>query len=409
MMLHPDLGYFDEGADLTDATLYESASRPFGEASVLPPLAFRSKIFSDLEDEKIWSRSWVAVGTQQEIPNAGDLLPFTIGNHGIHVQRNDDGSLTGRFNKAQHGGCRAVPLQCQTGSKTKCSFTSCGFSRDRDGIPAGELGDNTPAMHQYLGLVPERLLPVKVETWGPFIFANLDPASHPLMEELDDLPDRVGAYVEQARSLGAKAWLERPSNWKLAGRAFGGSGGSEPAAHAKGGGRAASMAGRAHAYTLEVVALGDARLGHACGGTLLPLPGLSSVQASRGALCWVFPNLLIAALPTHLVSVILQPLSMAESLQRFCLFTANDAGTVADGEIAQLREAWLDTLRRNAARAESLQELADGWGTPRQPETTDRDLPREDDPTSYVFQSYIIGKILEEHETYRNAPLYGRA
>ncbi len=175
MVYHPDLGYFDEGVDLTDADLYKSANQPFGQATILPPppFTYQSKVFSDLEDEKLWTRSWVTIGTTHQLQNPGDLLPFTVGHHGIHVQRNKDGSLTGRFNKAQHGGCRAVPSQCQTGKKTKCSFTSCGYSLDRNVLRVEEIGENTPTMHQYLGLIPERLLPIKVDTWGRLFLSIL--------------------------------------------------------------------------------------------------------------------------------------------------------------------------------------------------------------------------------------------
>ena len=150
MSTHPALGYFDDGSDLAAPAFYDAVRRPFGESSLLPPVAYRSKVFADLEDEKLWTRTWVCIGSAQQIPNAGDLLPYTIGNHGIHVQRAADGSLTGRFNKAQHGGCRFVPAQCQTGKKTKCSYTSCGYSRDRDVVLAAELEDAHRLSNQYL-------------------------------------------------------------------------------------------------------------------------------------------------------------------------------------------------------------------------------------------------------------------
>ena len=56
MSKHPELGYFDEDVDLTEPKLYAAATKPFGRAQVLPPTAFHSKIFADLEDEKVWTR-----------------------------------------------------------------------------------------------------------------------------------------------------------------------------------------------------------------------------------------------------------------------------------------------------------------------------------------------------------------
>ena len=79
--------------------------------------AFRSLRMARREDETIWTRDWVCVGTTHELAGVGDLLPFTAGDHAIHIQRMADDSFTGRFNKAQHGGCRVVPVQCQQGRR----------------------------------------------------------------------------------------------------------------------------------------------------------------------------------------------------------------------------------------------------------------------------------------------------
>ena len=67
MATHPELGFFDEGLDLTDQSIYAAARRPFGHAAILPPVAYRSKIFADLENEKIWTRAWICIGSAGQI------------------------------------------------------------------------------------------------------------------------------------------------------------------------------------------------------------------------------------------------------------------------------------------------------------------------------------------------------
>lgn len=394
-MRHPDLGFFDEQADLTDAALYATAARPFGDASVLPPVAYRSKAFSELEDEKIWTRSWVAVGLQQQIPNPGDILPFTVGYHGIHVQRGADGGLTGRFNKAQHGGCRAVPLQCQTGRRTKCSFTSCGYSRDRDVIAADELGENTPAMHQYLGLVPEKLLPVRVETWGAFIFVNLDPEAAALADELVDMPGDISGYFKKPLAMAAGQWFERAANWKLMGRAF---------ADACLAPRASPSIPGAGPFFSASTEAGE--LDFTFDAVLPMLREPSDAASANGTICWLFPNLLLALFPTHVVSVILQPLSMGECLQRFTLLTGAPATAQAAKSVSRLRDAWSSCLAHSASEAERAQELAERWGTAHNPESMNKDLPIETSMFGYHFQRYLIQKMSTEHQHYWNAPLY---
>ena len=193
-----------------------NAADPPGFEAVLPPVAFLSRTFQDAEDAAIWTRAWSGVGFADDVPNAGDILPFTVGHHGIHVERCPDRSVVGRFNKAQHGGCRAVPLQCQTGTKTKCSFTACGYSRDRRPIGADD-PDRDKVLDQYLGLRPERLLPVAVSLWGPLVSACLDPTS----------PRR--AWPEWSAVAGDRAlredelatqWMEWDANWKHVVAAF---------------------------------------------------------------------------------------------------------------------------------------------------------------------------------------------
>lgn len=215
MLAHPDLGFIEGDTDFLRDGIFDACRAPFGVASELPGRAYTSSVFQDLENEKVWTRDWVCIGTAAQIANPGDLLPYTVGQHAIHAQRSVSGSLVGRFNKAQHGGCRSIPAQCRTGKKTKCSYTSCGFSKDHDVIAGDLLAEMTPQAGQYLGVNPERLMPVSIRVSGAFLFANVDPTlgrdiSPPLVEAaLDGNAMRVGGQ-----------WLERRANWKLAGAAL---------------------------------------------------------------------------------------------------------------------------------------------------------------------------------------------
>lgn len=226
MNWQPMLGFHDGSHDLSDPALYESTNR---DGMTLPAFAYRSKAFADLEDEKVWTRAWSCIGYADRIPNPGDLYPFTVGQHGVHVQRQPDGSLKAHFNFAQHGGCRFVPRQCQTGKKTACFYTSCGHSRDRDVIAANADGSDTPEMYMYVGVNPLKLIPVHLTTVGPLMFVNLDFDCAPLAAQWGDTAprrpsDRLAAHATLA-ALESNATAHRlrnetelPCNWKLAGK-----------------------------------------------------------------------------------------------------------------------------------------------------------------------------------------------
>jgi len=268
MLMHPDMGFVDDGVDLASPALYDDCRAPLGQATSAPRVAYLSSVFQLLENEKVWTRDWICVGTTAEITNPGDLLPYTIGEHGLHVQRMRSGEIVGRFNKAQHGGCRVIPAQCKTGKKTKCSFTSCGYSRDRDVIKASQAEDVLPLMGQYLGMVPERLIPAKTQVMGPFIFVNVDPT---LDEDCPLLP------VEWSES-----WVRRFGFWR------------EPRANWKIGGKALIEAARARR------AAGDA-----------------AMEVSSH---WHFPNLVTIRFAQGAIAVILQPTAMNQAFWRVSYF-----------------------------------------------------------------------------------------
>ena len=372
MTTRPDLDYVDEGVDLQDPALYKPSRGRFGKARMLTPIAFRSKVFADLEDEKIWTRSWVCIGSQREIPDVGDLLPYTVGNHGLHVQRVADG-LVGRFNLAQHGGCRFVPTQCQTGSKTKCSFTACGYSRDRGVIAADELGDNTPAMRQYLGFRPERLLPVRVESAGPLLFVNLDPETRPLAERLGDTAGILALDDAATWEHEESVRVEYAGNWKLLGRALLGCLAPE-ARPAKGARDAAAIVLKAD----------------------------PDVLGAPATVTWLFPNLILLKTRDHAVSIVLQPTALEETLARIRLSAALP---IEPGQVEALR-----TVVDEAGRAATaLQEELARFGTPSKPETSLDALPLEKDPVAHLLQTYVIARVLERHQVHCSGALYAAA
>ncbi len=345
MSHRPDLGYHDEGRDLADAAFYAEA---IGDAPrVLPPAAFRSLPFTLLEDEAVWTRDWICVGAHEAIPQTGDLLPFTIGTHGVHVQRTE-GGLAARFNKAQHGGCRMVPLQCQTGAKTKCSFTSCGYSRDRPAIPARDLGEGAPEMHQYLGLRPERLLTAHVRSWGPLIFVNLDVAPASSETSLATLNQLGGFFGNHKSARSEEIWLEHPANWKLAGQHLAG---GEP------------LFDDGDRWLLGVTTLADGR---------------------EARTAWLFPNLVLLATADETCVVVLQPTAIGQTLCRVSVY-GEDAATSA--------AFWRAEIDRRAGAAAQEHLALSRWGTQFRPETIGAASPRQSEPHGVWMQRALAERV----------------
>jgi hypothetical protein len=343
MLAHPDLGFVEDGVDFLQHATYAACGARFGVAARLPRRTYTSAVFQELENEKVWTRDWVCIGTVPEIANPGDLLPYTVGQHAIHVQRLSTGGLIGRFNKAQHGGCRSIPVQCRTGRKTKCSYTSCGYSRDRDVIAGDLLNEMTPQAGQYLGVYPERLLPVNIRTVGPFIFANIDPTlgrniCAPAVEsEVDPRAARIDGE-----------WQEHRANWKLAG-----------------------------------AALVDTARSHASGG------GASNYVSAE----WHFPNLVLIRTRSATLAIVLQPTAFDQALWRLSFFREHRS---SDASYGSGHARLVKLLGPAAAKALSDQAEAD-FPTP-------GDFT-EQSRSAWKFNQELLELIDTHHVAYWNAPL----
>lgn len=396
MTLQPALGYFDLGHDLTDRAFYDSALAPLGHATTLPGLAYRSKAFAELENEKIWTRSWVCMGHHDRIPAPGDILPFTVGNHGVHLYRDADLAVSGRFNFAQHGGCRFVPRQCQTGKKTSCSFTSCGYSRDRDVMLAEPGGIETPEMYMYLGNNPDKLIPVGTATLGTLAFVNLD---------LDrvDLEQQVGAFAAPLRhylSAGTHriGRFQRTGafNWKL----FPRSALASAPGHAA---QAAPTTGVFWGLSLDP----DGNRPRPLALTRGALPAFGPDVGSH--VVWLHPNLLLQLRPESMTTVVVQPIGLTETLLHVDVFRVGDAHATGTGNEPEraMQSAGTD-IDEWAAMAEQAQRDIAGNDNP-SPFLPQRDSidpgPVEPNALYLDWQRHLVEQVLTRHE-YVSRPLY---
>ena len=340
-LMHPELGYFDEGLNLTASTTYDQSDRLFGVAQTLHPVVYRSKIFLELESEHIWTRDWIAIGLTSEIKNSGDLLPFTVGFHGIHVQRLPDASLQARFNRHQHGGCRFVPLQCRTGKQTKCTIASCNYTRDARAMMASKEGENSDEMYKFLGLVPEKLRAVAYTTVGPVIFVNVDPQCQPLSDRLE-IDKLLSAGCRETDNINIKfEWQDHSCNWKLFGKEF------------------------------------------------MKEAGWDKPPA------WRYPNLLIGEIDGMNVIAILQSTGPGNTLVR-CFVS---------GASSEDLEAALEKLQIIGRAACKAQVQLSNWNTSSRPETIDATLPVETDKAAFDVHQYLIARVTKTHEQFWNAPI----
>ena len=164
-----------------------------------------------LEQERIFRGSWQYVAHTGELPEPGSFVASRAGHVPIVVVRDRDGALRGHVNVCRHRG----HLLCEGAGRREtlqCPYHAWTYGLDGLLRTAPRAEDEPGFDRSALGLVP-----VQVDTWGPFVFANPDPAAPRLADHLGELPALVaeGGVDVDALDFHMRATGEYDANWKV--------------------------------------------------------------------------------------------------------------------------------------------------------------------------------------------------
>lgn len=179
----------------------------------VPVTQFTTKAFHDLEMEKLWPRVWLMACREEEIPKKGDYLIYEIGTYSIILVRTSDG-IKAHHNACLHRGRRLVDRDGCVGQFT-CPFH--GFTWNLDGSLK-----HIPSRWDFPDIEDEKFcLPgCKVETWGGYVFINMDEEAEPLKDYLGVLPEHFEIWNMEQTYIQAHVAKIMSCNWKVAQGAF---------------------------------------------------------------------------------------------------------------------------------------------------------------------------------------------
>lgn len=183
---------------------------------VLAPERYTSRNFMQREWDAIWSRTWTCAGLTSDLTRPGDWIRYDLGVESIVVVRGRDEQLRAFFNVCRHRGRQLVADECGRAASFVCSFHGWIYGLDGGNLRVTdrELFDER-ALAGDLGLVP-----VRCETWGPFVFVALDVSAPPLAEHLAPMPELLSAYALESLQLVKDVEVSLECNWKVASEAF---------------------------------------------------------------------------------------------------------------------------------------------------------------------------------------------
>ncbi len=185
------------------------------EDGLVPKERYVSADFLDLEMERLWSRVWQVACREEEIPETGDYLEYTVGDQSVLVVRLSASEIRAYFNSCLHRGTRLASGRGNfADGSIRCRYHAWRY--DLDGSLT-EIVDR----HEFPSIPAGLSLgELRAERWGGFVFVNMDPDAEPLLEFLDPLAKLLAPYhLEQMRFRTYRTTV-LPANWKVVVDAF---------------------------------------------------------------------------------------------------------------------------------------------------------------------------------------------
>ncbi|MCX2980181.1 aromatic ring-hydroxylating dioxygenase subunit alpha [Halieaceae bacterium IMCC14734] len=171
---------------------------------------YNSKEFFAQEWEHMWTKVWLLLGREEEMPNRGDWQREDVGPESFIMVRQEDASIRAYYNVCQHRGARLVNEPKGHVNRFVCPYHAwawtiegdLNFAQDSEDFPENPCGKLT-------------LEEVRCESFAGFVWINMDPDCVPLKEFLGPVwEDWEGYGIEKWKRYFARTTTV-PFNWKV--------------------------------------------------------------------------------------------------------------------------------------------------------------------------------------------------
>ena len=209
------------------------ASEDLSEALIYPVEAFISRDYAEAEAERMWSKVWQQAGRVEELKAVGDYITYNICHDSILIVRDTPTTLKAYHNVCPHrgrrlvgdntGGGPVVVKQAKGAHSAKgsqmtfaCNYHNWTFNLEGDAAYIPDKEDWGGALDR----VCTSLTPVQVDTWGGWIWINMDLEAGPLREYLEPINTLIDPFEFDKMRYRFRFWGIFDCNWKVALEAF---------------------------------------------------------------------------------------------------------------------------------------------------------------------------------------------
>ena len=192
-------------ANETAAALIAGLDR--GES--LPAHWYTDSAITEREIQHIFRKTWSYIGPLNELKNVGDYITGNVGEIPVVVIRNENG-LTALVNV-----CRHRRHQVMKG-RGNAKMMQCGYHAWTYDLTGCLKGAPRTAHEPNFRLEDYPLLPLRVDTLGPWVFVNADNEAAPMASQYGKLLDIIaetGLDLDSLQLYSRDEW-GAPANWK---------------------------------------------------------------------------------------------------------------------------------------------------------------------------------------------------
>lgn len=199
------------GDEVTPAPLLEEAYEFLGDDDI-PLERYTSEDFYQLEVEKVWAKTWQWACREEHVPSRGDYYIYDVAHYSVMVVRGEDMKIRAFVNSCPHRGMQFFDAGTQGTGKQflRCPFHGMSWQLD------GQLRD-IPCRWDFPHIQDENfgLDELPCDTWGGFVFINLDKDAIPLEDYLEVLPAHFADWDLGNRYIALHTEKVLPGNWKM--------------------------------------------------------------------------------------------------------------------------------------------------------------------------------------------------
>ena len=200
----------DEISDSLVQAAVAGSTKRVEDAETLPPQAYMSQEFFDLETARIFNKQWHCVGHVTQIPKVGDYFTLTLMGEPLVVVRGED-RIRVLSSVCLH---RWAPV---AEGKGNAKLFSCPFHKWGYALDGRLLG--APFMEKADGFVPKdcRLPEIRSEIVDKLgmIFVSFDDAAKPIGPSLASLVERLVPLGVEDQVCVAIHEFDNKFNWKI--------------------------------------------------------------------------------------------------------------------------------------------------------------------------------------------------